>query len=175
MFKRFTTQQLWTLFALSSANVCAVLMINVMAPFFPMEASRRGMSQTVTGFVFSFFGSVQWIGSLICGRYIIPRCGARWTIMVGLMVFGCANILFGFVNHLDEDNLSVFTAICFCNRFFESLGASAFYTSSFTIIMKLYPDDVGTVFVSINIYINEIQYYAIQCKCKCNVVQMQMQ
>lgn len=51
---------------------------------------------------------------------------------------------------LDQVNgQTEFTVLCFVVRSFEALGAAAFCTASCTILIDQFPDDIGTVFVSI--------------------------
>lgn len=54
-FKRAPSKKM-TLFALSMVNLTAYLTMSIIAPFFPYEASLKGMSGTSAGFVFSVYG-----------------------------------------------------------------------------------------------------------------------
>jgi len=117
--------------------------MSIMAPFFPKVAYEKGMSGTVSGFVFSCYALVVMISSPILGQ-ILPRVGAKFMLMSGILAAGVASILFGLLNHL-SDGLE-FTIYCFIVRSVEAIGAAAFSTASYTYIMYVFPDDIGTAF-----------------------------
>lgn len=56
-----------TLFALSLVNLTAYLTMSIIAPFFPFEAAQKGMSPTLSGFVFSVYALVMMIASPLLG------------------------------------------------------------------------------------------------------------
>jgi len=66
--------------------------------------------------------------------------------MAGLTMAGIANFTFGLLNEIND--VTTFTVMCFIIRFFESFGATSFFTGSFTIIIEVFQEDVGTTFVS---------------------------
>ena len=115
------------------------------APFFPLEASQKGMRETVYGFVFSVYALVIMIVSPFVGK-LIPIIGPKFMLISGVFVAGVANILFGLLDQIND--LSTFTTFCFVVRTFEALGAAAFSTASYTILMQVFPDNIGTAFVS---------------------------
>jgi len=67
-------------------------------------------------------------------------------LISGVFITGASNVLFGLLDRIDD--LPTFTAYCFVVRIFEALGAAAFSTASYTIIMQVFPDNIGTAFVS---------------------------
>lgn len=48
-------------------SFCAM---SIMAPFFPQEADKKGMSETVSGFVFSFYALVMFLSSPVFGKIV---------------------------------------------------------------------------------------------------------
>lgn len=65
-------------------------------------------------------------------------------LISGIFVAGVANILFGLLNYIESSQQ--FAIFCFLVRTFEALGAAAFSTASYTYIMAVFPDDIGTAF-----------------------------
>lgn len=87
--------------------------MSIMAPFFPREATEKGLSDTTTGFVFSFYALVMFLTSPIFGKIVrfflsyahllinceinlqLPKLGAKFLFIVGIFVAGVCNLLFG--------------------------------------------------------------------------------
>jgi MFS family permease len=44
--------------------------MSIMAPFFPREAAEKGLSETLSGFVFSFYALVMFLTSPIFGKIV---------------------------------------------------------------------------------------------------------
>lgn len=135
-----------SLICLSIVSFTSMLAMSLIAPFFPLEASMKGMRETIYGFVFSVYALVIMIMSPISGK-LVPILGAKFMLVSGVFVAGVANILFGVLDKIDD--LPTFTAFCFIVRTFEALGAAAFSVASYTIIMQVFPDNIGTAFVSL--------------------------
>lgn len=114
-----------------------------MAPFFPNEASNKGMSETVSGFVFSFYALIVMISSPILGS-LLPLIGAKFMLISGIFASGVSNILFGTLDRIID--LTSFTVFCFIVRATEAIGVAAFSTASYTYIMYVFPDNIGTAF-----------------------------
>lgn len=45
-------------------------------------------------------------------------------------------------------NYTLFTTFCILIRGFEAMGASAFSTASYVIVVKAFPNNIGSVIVS---------------------------
>jgi len=122
-----------------------VYLIRTSEEVFPKVASEKGMSGTVSGFVFSCYALVVMISSPILGQ-ILPRVGAKFMLMSGILAAGVASILFGLLNHLSNDLSDglEFTIYCFIIRSVEAIGDAAFYTAFYTYIMYVFRDNIGT-------------------------------
>lgn len=129
--RKFNTEQKLTLICLSLMEFFAFLSMSIMAPFFPLEASLKGMSPTASGFVFSVYALVLMIFCPIFGK-IIPFVGPRFVLMAGLFACGWTNILFGLLVWIEDTQ--DFTIMCFTVRIFEALGSAA-YSVSFEFIL----------------------------------------
>lgn len=141
---KFTTKQQWTLICLSVVSFTSMLSMSIIAPFFPLEASLKGVRETVYGFIFSVYALVIMLLSPFYGM-VIPQLGPKFMLISGIFVTGACNILFGLLDKIEDQN--TFTVFCFVVRIFEAVGAGAFSTASYTIIMQLFPDNIGTAFV----------------------------
>lgn len=141
--KKLTLYQKNLLICLSMVSFTSFLCMSIMAPFFPLEASTKGMSGTISGLVFSCYALVVMLSSPLLG-HILPAVGAKFMLISGIFAAGVTNILFGMLNHIQS---SVnFTIYCFLVRSCEALSAAAFSTASYTYIMYSFPDDIGTAF-----------------------------
>ncbi|CAN8026590.1 unnamed protein product [Ixodes persulcatus] len=140
---RLNRNQKLTLFCLCLVNFTSYLSYSVIAPFYPQEATRKGMREAVSGFVFSVYALTMMIFSPIFGK-LVPILGTRFIFFNGIFFAGASNILFGLLD-MAESTLT-FTLLSFLVRIFEALGASAFCTASYTIVLNLYPEHISTVF-----------------------------
>ena len=141
--KKLTSYQKHVLFCLSMISFTSFLCMSIMAPFFPLEASAKGMSGTVSGLVFSCYALVVMVSSPLLG-HILPKVGAKFMLISGVFAAGVTNILFGLLNRIESTEH--FTIYCFLVRSCEALSAAAFTTASYTYIMYTFPDDIGTAF-----------------------------
>ncbi|KAG5892966.1 hypothetical protein JTB14_015011 [Gonioctena quinquepunctata] len=140
--KRFSRRQKMTLISIALVDFMSFCSMSIMAPFFPKEASEKGLSDTLSGFVFSFYALVMFIASPIFGK-IIPILGAKFLFLFGIFVAGACNILFGLLDNIE--NITLFTTLCLVVRGLEALGASAFSTASYVFVVKTFPDNLGSV------------------------------
>lgn len=139
---KFTKEQIFVLFTLSLAEFISFCSMSVMAPFFPKEAALKGMSTSVSGFVFSFYALVVFATAPVFGK-ILPSVGAKFLFMAGMFLAGGCNILFGLLPYIH--NYTVFTIFCFLIRTLEAVGASAYSTASFVFVVEIFPDNISAV------------------------------
>ncbi|CAL1297559.1 unnamed protein product [Larinioides sclopetarius] len=140
---KFTKQQKWIAFCLCLVDFTAYLSMSIIAPFFPREASAKGMREAVSGFVFSIYALIIMVASPLLGK-ILPKVGAKFMFLSGVGFCGSCNILFGLLDKVNGE--LEFAVLCFVVRSFEALGAAAFCTASCTILIDQFPDDIGTIF-----------------------------
>ncbi|KAJ9595194.1 hypothetical protein L9F63_013503, partial [Diploptera punctata] len=140
--RHFSRTQKLTLTSLALVDFISFCSMSIMAPFFPKEAFQKGMSETVSGLVFSFYALVMFVSSPLFGK-ILPRAGAKFLFMTGMFVAGICNILFGWLVCIED--YTTFTAYCFLVRGMEALGASAYGTASFVFVVDIFPDNIGSV------------------------------
>lgn len=96
VIKTFTKTQKLTLASLALADFIGFCSMSIMAPFFPREATEKGLSETMSGFVFSFYALVVFLTSPIFGK-ILPALGPKFLFLSGMFVAGGCNLLFGLV------------------------------------------------------------------------------
>ncbi|PSN30862.1 hypothetical protein C0J52_20666 [Blattella germanica] len=128
--RHFTRTQKLALTSLALVDFISFCSMSIMAPFFPKEAFQKGMSETVSGLVFSFYA-------------LLPRVGAKFLFMAGMFVAGSCNLLFGTLAYIDD--YTTFTTYCFLVRGMEALGASAYATASYVFVVDIFPDNIGSV------------------------------
>ncbi|XP_059154912.1 MFS-type transporter SLC18B1-like isoform X2 [Physella acuta] len=142
-FKQLSHRNKIVLALLSLANFFVGCGFSLLAPFFPQEAEKKGVSTTVIGLIFSMFQLVIFVSSPVYGNFL-TRLGPKFLFVSGILVGGTCAILFGTL-HWCPSGLP-FIIICFACRSVEALGLSAFITSSFAIISNEFPNHVATVF-----------------------------
>ncbi|CAL1534911.1 unnamed protein product [Lymnaea stagnalis] len=142
-FSQLSRQNKLVLGLLGLANFFTGCGFSLLAPFFPQEAEKKGVSTTVTGLIFSVFQFVIFLSSPVFGNYL-TRIGPKFLFVSGIFVGGTCAILFGTLYMCPSG--APFIVICFVCRCVEALGLSAFLTSALAIISNEFPKHVATVF-----------------------------
>ncbi|XP_077477175.1 MFS-type transporter SLC18B1 [Stigmatopora argus] len=146
---RLTKQQTLTLISMASVNFSSMICYSILGPFFPIEAEKKGASQTVVGVIFGCYAVSNLIGSLILGRYIV-QIGAKMMLITGLFVSSGCTILFGLLDRVPAG--PVFIALCIIVRSVDAVGFAAAMTSSFALSAKVFPNNVATVLGSLEVF-----------------------
>ncbi|XP_072266535.1 MFS-type transporter SLC18B1 [Pyxicephalus adspersus] len=92
--RRLSKNQMLTLASTASLNFSSMICYSILGPFFPQEAVKKGLGNTVIGFIFGCFALFNFTSSLIFGRYLV-QIGAKFMFVSGLLVSGVATVLFG--------------------------------------------------------------------------------
>ncbi|XP_041361318.1 MFS-type transporter SLC18B1-like [Gigantopelta aegis] len=142
-FRRLPRKEIFMFLSIGFVNFCACICFSLLAPFFPHEAEKKGVSKTVIGLIFSIFEFVIFLSSPVFGTFLVA-IGPKFTFITGVCVCGVCAILFGLLDQCPPGN--IFIVMCFLCRSVEALGCSAFITSSFALIANSFPDHVSTVF-----------------------------
>lgn len=142
-FSKIPRQKKILLASMATVNFFSVTCFSLLAPFFPAEAERKGVSQTVVGLIFGVFEFVIFMSSPFFGNFI-TRIGSKFMFLAGTMVGGACAILFGLLDKSPDG--TTYIVMCFLCRTIEALGCSMFVTASFAIIANVFPDNVATVF-----------------------------
>ncbi|KAK2182164.1 hypothetical protein NP493_364g01085 [Ridgeia piscesae] len=121
---------------------------SIPAPFFPEEATRRGLTATETGLVFGVFCLTLCVASPVFGK-IMPSVGVRWLALVGQFVVGLSTIVFGLLHYIPlTDGSPVFLSCCLLTRIVLAVACAAINTAYFAIAAETFSDNQAVVFVS---------------------------
>ena len=179
MFRNFDWQQ-WMIFIVFSINnFFQAICVSLQAPFYPHEAEEKGATatgqlsipmipsmpiipvQTILsrlsspfphveyGLVFGIFELTVFIASPYIGSKI-NTWGARRVFNLGIFTTGTCSILFGLLDNFD--NPQVFITLSFVIRIIEAVGNSAQATSTFTIIAREFPANMGSIFANLETF-----------------------
>ncbi|XP_062379053.1 MFS-type transporter SLC18B1 isoform X1 [Sardina pilchardus] len=147
--QRLSRQQILTMIAMSSINFSSMICYSVLAPFFPNEAKKKGVSQTVIGLIFGWYALCVLVGSLLLGKYIV-QIGAKLMIILGIFVSAVCTILFGLLDRAAAG--TPFIVLCFVIRSVNAVGFAAAMTASFAILAKVFPNNIATVLGCMEIF-----------------------
>ena len=126
--------------------LCAINLLNgcciaVQLPFFPYEASRRGLSSTASGAVFSCFALSQALAYPVMG-WLAPRLGVTRLYVLGLLLAGLATVVFGLLARIEE--AAPFLAASLAVRAAEAAGSAGALTAGRTLLINRFPRHVNT-------------------------------
>lgn len=142
-------RQLLAILIVASVNFFCSSCVSLQAPFYPAEAEKKGATATEYGLVFGSFELVGFLTSPLFGK-IVDRVGAKLLLSIGLTVASISTILFGFLDLIEGHVL--FIVLSFALRICESLGATAAIVSGFSLIGSLFPDNVATIFATLETF-----------------------
>ncbi|XP_076257050.1 MFS-type transporter SLC18B1-like isoform X1 [Rhynchophorus ferrugineus] len=139
---KFTCKQKVSLAILAAADFMSFCSMSIMSPFYPAVAMKKGMSETMSGFVFGYYALVVFLSSPVFGK-ILPKIGAKYIFIYGLFVSGISSIIFGLLDKVDS--YVSFVVLSFFIRGLEALGSSAYSTAGYVLIINIFPDNAGAV------------------------------
>ncbi|XP_005099602.1 MFS-type transporter SLC18B1 [Aplysia californica] len=142
-FRQLPARKKLLLLLLVTAQFSADAGFQLMAPFFPQEAERKGSSETEIGFIFSSFEIGIILSAPTFGRFI-TRIGTKFLFITGMLVAGSSTILFSVLNLCPPG--AIFVTLTILCRVVMSLGVSAYVTASLAIVCEEFPGRRTTVF-----------------------------
>ncbi|XP_048742491.2 MFS-type transporter SLC18B1-like [Ostrea edulis] len=128
--------------SMAMVNFFMVTCYSLIAPFFPAEAEKKDVSQTVVGMIFGVFELVIFLSSPVLGNYI-TKIGSKFMYLSGAMIGGTCAILFGVLDK-SPDGIT-YIVMCFLCRTIEAFGCAMLITASFAIVANVFPDNVATM------------------------------
>ncbi|KAM4040163.1 MFS-type transporter SLC18B1 [Anomaloglossus baeobatrachus] len=147
--RKLSSNQILTMISAASLNFSSMICYSILGPFFPQEATKKGVSNTIVGFIFGCFALFNFLSSLILGKYIV-QIGAKFMFVAGLSLSGVATILFGLLDKASEG--TVFIALCFLVRSVDAVGFGASITASSSILAQAFPNNIATAMGSLEIF-----------------------
>ncbi|XP_030891433.1 MFS-type transporter SLC18B1 isoform X3 [Leptonychotes weddellii] len=147
--RQLSREQLFVLISAASINLGSMMCYSILGPFFPKEAKKKGVSNTVTGMIFGCYALFDLLASLVFGKYLV-QIGAKFMFVAGMFVSGGVTILFGVLDQVPEG--PIFIAMCFLVRVADAVSFAAAITASFSILVKAFPNNVATVLGSLEIF-----------------------
>ena len=142
----YSQKQWLTILVFAIVDFCSAICVSLWATFYPHEAEKKGASHTEYGLIFGIFQLTVFIVSPIMGKYL-NKFGAKRVFNLGTLTTGTCCILFGLLDQFQ--GRTAFIAFSFLIRSLEAVGNSGFLTSSFSIIAKEFPENVGTMFAGL--------------------------
>ncbi|CAG9768967.1 unnamed protein product [Ceutorhynchus assimilis] len=139
---KFTIKQKVSLAMLALADFICFCSVSIISPFFPAESAKKGVSVSVSGLIFGVHAIVVVLTSPIFGK-VLPKFGAKYIFISGLLVSGISSLAFGLIYRIDD--YTYFVTASFVIRAISALGASAYSTAGYVLIINIFPDNAGAV------------------------------
>ncbi|XP_029799092.1 MFS-type transporter SLC18B1 [Suricata suricatta] len=147
--RQLSREQLFVLISAASINLGSMMCYSILGPFFPKEAEKKGVSNTVTGMIFGCYALFDLLASLVFGKYLV-HIGAKFMFVAGMFVSGGVTVLFGVLDQVPEGPM--FIAMCFLVRIADAVSFAAAITASFSILAKAFPHNVAMVLGSLELF-----------------------
>jgi len=111
----------------------AGLSLSLLSPFYPSEALSKGVSVTQSGLVVGSVFITTIIFTPLFGKYI-KILGARKFLIIGSFIVGLGNVIFGFLDKVQDKN--TFFALSIVIRVFTAIGESAVTPAAYPLAGK---------------------------------------
>ncbi|XP_044531377.1 MFS-type transporter SLC18B1 [Gracilinanus agilis] len=147
--RRLSREQISILISAASINLGSMMCYSILGPFFPNEAEKKDVSNTVIGMIFGCFALFNLLSSLLFGKYLV-QIGAKFMFVAGMFVSGGATVLFGMLDRAPDG--PIFITMCFLVRVVDAISFAAAITASFSLLAKAFPNNVATVMGSLEIF-----------------------
>ncbi|XP_063775790.1 MFS-type transporter SLC18B1 isoform X2 [Pseudophryne corroboree] len=147
--RKLSRNQILTLISTASLNFSSMICYSILGPFFPQEAVKKGVSNTVIGLIFGCFALFNFLSCLILGKYIV-QLGAKYMFVTGLLISGVVTILFGLLDKAPDG--PIFIVMCFLVRSVDAIGFGASITASFSILANAFPNNIATAMGCLEIF-----------------------
>lgn len=109
------------------------LAVSILVPFYTKEAEDKGVTVSQAGLVFGSVNFIQILFIPVFGKYL-NKLRAHRLFLGGVFVCGAANIVFGFLQWVDDTQ--TFLALSFIIRIISAIGEAAFLTSLYPLATK---------------------------------------
>lgn len=104
---------------LSFVNLLTNSAYSCIAPFYPLEAIKKGVDPIYIGFIFSVYSLTKAIVAPIVGQ-LMAKTGRKFMIYSGVILEGTAIICFGLIDYVEDPKMyAILSAVC---RIFEGTG-----------------------------------------------------
>lgn len=110
---------------------------------------QKGATPLIYSSIFAIYELVMLITSFLFGNFA-EKFKANRMSGLGLILTGLATTVFGFLTYLTIE--IEFVTVAFVLRIVESLGATAFATSSYSFISVCFPDRTATMFATMEMF-----------------------
>lgn len=133
---------------LTLALFCAVyvawgLTDSIQAPFYPIEAERKGATVSEYGFVFGIIHLAIFFSGPFFGKYM-HLFGIKNVYIFGVISTGVCALLFGFLDYVQDKVL--FLTYSYTLRVLEGVAEAASWSAVFSMLLTMFPDNVATVY-----------------------------
>ncbi|CAL4100791.1 unnamed protein product [Meganyctiphanes norvegica] len=148
--EKYNRRQRLTFLVIGICNICNVACSSLVGPFYPPLAESKDVPATYYGLIFGAFNLSGMILSCIFGKKM-NILGAKFMFDSSMILLSITNILFGFLNHVEDSN--VFIGLSFSIRIIASIGTAGITTARNAIIAREFLETAGTTFAILEIFI----------------------
>ena len=118
------------------------MVYSLIAPFYPAEAARKGLTPAEYGIVFGIYEIVTCIFGIIFGKYT-TMFGYKFISVSGWFLIACTTVLFGFLNEVYRHDL--FFIFSLLIRILQGVGQAGINTGILTFLTLEFPAIGATV------------------------------
>ena len=153
-----TTERVYVIAILALDNMLSTVTSSCIAPFFPMEASHKGMNTTQIGLAIGLYQLVIFLASPIIGKFVyqfshffdqfniqMPLIRANRAFSGGLLLTALSTIGLAETIHL-PNGYRFFVGVLLI-RVLQGIGSACFSTGAWSIVGRLFPEKINFITV----------------------------
>ena len=114
------------------------LTISLVAPFFPLAATDKGVSESLVGVIISFCPIFYIISSLVMGKYQ-RSVGRKLALNLGLCMICVQLLVLGLLDYVESPKL--FITLAMLAQALGGIGDGTISTTCLSLITSCYPED----------------------------------
>lgn len=115
----------------SAAIFFDVTFFAAIAPLLPDYVDDLGLTKAEAGFLSAAYAAGTLLGSLPAG-YVASRVGPRRTVILGLLLFGCSSLVFGFAEEI---------VLLDGSRFIQGIAGALIWSGALTWLITTAPEE----------------------------------
>ncbi|XP_032231644.2 MFS-type transporter SLC18B1 isoform X2 [Nematostella vectensis] len=147
---RWTIRRVFIFLLLSLVYFLTYACLSLMSAFFTIEAQKKGVNNTVIGFIFGMYPLMAFFSALMYGAWLMPQWGPNFVLLTGLVLNGGAHFLFAYVENLPSG--AVYILFCFLIRTVSAFGGSACENAVLAILIGEFPENVSAIVSALEIF-----------------------
>lgn len=118
-------------------NACSAMGYSILAPIFPSISVKKGISDTLLGWIISIYPLFNFLVTLIC-PYLFQKIGRKKSLILCILFESVSSLLYAFLKYIDNFKLLIVSV--FILRIVHGIGAGITATLAYSLPSSICED-----------------------------------